>query len=138
MRVEIYGCSLPTDCVMIGSRVLGKWGSTYHGGDVYYKSYVKTIDDRYDEVDLEIEDDGHNNDRFKTLSKTHVVLDVPNKHLNLPPGTKVLAPSNKKYYTGTLKRKSGSYYRVIFDDKSKAWILKKDIRVLKPTQFCEG
>ncbi|XP_028512777.1 uncharacterized protein LOC110231997 isoform X1 [Exaiptasia diaphana] len=138
MRVEIYGCDLPTDCVMVGSRVLGKWDSNYRGGDVYCKSYVKTIDDTYNEVQLEIEDDEYYNDKLKTMSKTHVVLDVPNKQLNLPRGTKVLAPDGNKYYTGNIERIIEYYYLVRFDDKTSAWIHKTDIRVLKPTQFCEG
>ncbi|KXJ19267.1 Discoidin domain-containing receptor 2 [Exaiptasia diaphana] len=137
MRVEIYGCELPTDCVMVGSRVLGKWGSSYRGFDYYYKSYVKAIDDTHDEVDLEIEDDEHPDDTFKTISKAHVVPDDPNKQLNLPPDTRVLVPWNNKYYTGNIERSETHYYLVRFDFKTLAWFYKKEIRLLKPTQFCE-
>ncbi|KAK3730732.1 hypothetical protein QZH41_005005 [Actinostola sp. cb2023] len=135
MRVEVYGCDLPKDCVMVGSRVLGKWYASYRGADIYFKAYVKTISE-YD-VQVEIESEDHNDDYYKTISKKSLVLDIPPKREELRIGTRVLAPWYSKYYAGKITNTDRHYYLVRADDGDTKWLTIDKIRRLKVEQFCE-
>lgn len=122
---------------MTGSRVLGKWRSVYAGGDIYYRAYVKTIDNY--NVQLDIEDENHHDLVLKKIHRDNLVLDVPNTQLDLPSGTHALIPYNARYFTATIGSKFHPDLFHVIPDNSKIklkWIVKQEIRVLKHEQFC--
>ena len=127
---------------MIGSRVLGRWGTSYDGTDYYYKAYVKTIGGN--SVQLYLEDKDHDDTFYKYLSKTSIVLDVPPKPGDVKKGTKVLAPSyrDERYYLGKITYIddgyiSGRNYYVRVDDGYRKWFTIGQLRLLKNEKFCE-
>ncbi|XP_031556151.1 CUB and sushi domain-containing protein 3-like isoform X2 [Actinia tenebrosa] len=139
MRVEIYGCDLPSDCIQIGSRVVAKWTSNPRGGYKYLKAYLTSISRRYWRVELE--DENHASPRHKYLlmyEDLPFVLDIPPKHEELQVGTRVLGAWGYRYFTGTIKTGKDRYnkYRVRADDGDEKDFTLDGIRVLKAPTFC--
>jgi len=123
------------DCVVVGSRVLGKWHTTYRGADVYFKAYVKTISEH--DVQVEIESEAQHEQYHKTISKKSLVLDIPPKREELQIGTRVLASWSSTYYAGKITNTDRHYYQVRADDGDTKWLTIDKIRRLKVEQFCD-
>ncbi|XP_031550168.1 sushi, von Willebrand factor type A, EGF and pentraxin domain-containing protein 1-like, partial [Actinia tenebrosa] len=138
VRVEIYGCDLPSDCILIGSRVVAKWGDHVSGGYKYFKAYLTNMGSYWK---VEWEEEFHGRNWYKNLLNYEdlpFVLDVPPKHEELQVGTRVLAPWGHTYYTSTIKTGRDRYnrYRVRADDGDERYFTIDQIRVLKAPTFC--